>query len=648
MKKNYLTTKIFIFLFLFNNVLAKDIPVIVISPGKTIQSLSTVGSTVTVIDGETIRNSASSSLAEIISNESTSTNMFQMGGDGTNTGIQLRGLEKRYSTVYIDGVKMLDPSSPDGSFYMENIMKNSIDRVEILKGTQSSLYGSNAIGGTIHIFTKKGRKGNHYDADVTTGTNKTHNVNLSIDGANEKYSYYVGLNKFVTDGISAMNDNTEDDMYRNDGAVGNFSYNLNENYKIENSFRFASSFLEYDNVAKTKHDDASSDSVEASYALKLLQDKGKLKNSLAYHKLHIERNTFGYTFANPTHSANYFGNRDALNYLGEYNFSLDNKIIFGVDSEFDSARSTESEHDENIISQYFDLQFRPFEKTYATFGLRNDDHTTAGRKTSGRTTLAYLLDSNSKLRSSFGAGVRFPALYDYGFSSSNVTSTGGKLEDVQPERGISYDLGYDTLLENRDLNLSVTLFRTIQKNSINESSARTGWAADNATGVNTSKGIEFNGDWKPENKKFNLGLGYTFTDSFDGSTCSAEEMQAFSDGECKAIGSKVEKYKVRVPRHAVSSKINYNHNERLKGSLSGKYVGETRDFGNGNTGGGNFGFTDQILTDFFVFDLATSYELFDGYNLLFNIGNVMDERYEHAYQYSAKGRSINFGLKRVH
>ena len=143
------------------------------------------------------------------------------------------------------------------------------------------------------------------------------------------------------------------------------AYN-NENYKIENSFRFASSFLEYDNVAKTKHDDASSDSVEASYALKLLQDKGKLKNSLTYHKLHIERNTFGYTFANPTHSANYFGNRDALNYLGEYNFSLDNKIIFGVDSEFDSARSTESEHDENIISQYFDLQFRPFEKTYAT------------------------------------------------------------------------------------------------------------------------------------------------------------------------------------------------------------------------------------------------------------------------------------------
>ena len=147
---------ILIIIFSFQNLFAADIPIIVIAPGKTAQSLSTVGSTVTVIGEDEINGSSHFSLASIIDDNSTSTNMFQMGGsEGGNVGIQLRGLEKRYSTVYIDGVKMLDPSSSDGSFYMENIMKNSIDRVEILKGTQSSLYGSNAIGGTIHIFTKK-------------------------------------------------------------------------------------------------------------------------------------------------------------------------------------------------------------------------------------------------------------------------------------------------------------------------------------------------------------------------------------------------------------------------------------------------------------------------------------------------------------
>ena len=89
-------------MFPVNNMFAADIPVIVISPGKTPQSLSTVGSTVVVIDKEAISGSSDFSLAHIIDDNSTSTNMFQLGGHGANTGIQLRGLEKRYSTVYID------------------------------------------------------------------------------------------------------------------------------------------------------------------------------------------------------------------------------------------------------------------------------------------------------------------------------------------------------------------------------------------------------------------------------------------------------------------------------------------------------------------------------------------------------------------
>ena len=101
---------IIILAFPVNTLFAADIPIIVISPGKTAQSLNTVGSTVTVIEGDTINESSHFSLANIIDDSSTSTNMFQMGGYGANTGIQLRGLEKKYSTVYIDGVKMLDPS----------------------------------------------------------------------------------------------------------------------------------------------------------------------------------------------------------------------------------------------------------------------------------------------------------------------------------------------------------------------------------------------------------------------------------------------------------------------------------------------------------------------------------------------------------
>ena len=624
---------------------AGDIPVIVISPGKTLQSFNTVGSTVEVITSDKISNSSSSFLPNIIDENSTSTNMFQMGGHGANTGIQLRGLEKRYSTVYIDGVKMLDPSSADGSFYLENIMKNGIERVEILKGTQSSLYGSNAIGGTINIFTKKGTPGNHSNFEIETASEDTKNISYSIDGADNKFDYYLGFNKFITDGISSMNDNDEKDQYKNDNIVGNFGYKINDNFRVENSFRLADTFYEYDTVSKSSTDSHdSTDNLEASYSLKLIHNKDKFKNTFSYNKLQIERATTNASLA----KTNYFGYRDAFNFLGEYNFSLDNKIIYGVDSEFDATRypvsfgATEKEHDEAIVSQYFDLQFRPLGKLYSTFGLRSDDHTTVGRKTSGRATLAYLLNGNSKIRSSFGAGVRFPALYDYAYGSSTIVDNGGSLEELQSERGLSFDLGYDTFVDKLDLGLNITYFKTEQKNPI-LNNARGAWVNRNGTGRNTSEGIEVGGNWKPLDSKLSLDFGYTFTDSYDANTCDADELASYADNECRGKSSKLDTAKVRVPRHTIQSRVNYILNSNLQSSLNGKYIGETRDFGNINDS-----WTDQILTDYLVFDLVNSFKLPNGYKLNFLINNIFDQQYQQAHEYATMGRNLNLSIRRAY
>jgi vitamin B12 transporter len=635
-----------ILVFSTKSIFAEDIPVIVISPGKTTQSLNTVGSSVEIFSSETIDSSSHFSLAKVIDNNSTSTNLFQMGGHGANVGIQLRGLEKRYSTVYIDGVKMLDPSSSDGSFYLENIMKNGIERVEILKGTQSSLYGSNAIGGAINIFTKQGREGRHSNFKIETESKNTKNILYSVDGANDKFNYYLGLNKFLTDGISAMNDNDEKDQYKNDNVVANIGYKINENFKIQNSFRIADTFYEYDAVDKSYTDlNDSTDNLEASYSLKLIHEKNKFKNTLSYNKLQIERATTDYA----NKKVNYFGYRDAFNFLGEYNLNLDNKIIYGIDGEFDASRYPKDwsggemrKHNEGIISQYFDLQLRPLEKLYSTFGLRSDSHTTVGRKTSGRLTTAYLLNGNSKIRSSFGAGVRFPAMYDYIYGSSTIVDKGGTLEELQSERGLSFDLGYDTFLDNLDLGLNITYFKTEQKNPL-FSNARTEWVVRNGTGRNTSEGVEFNADWKPTNSKFGLNLGYTFTDSYDANTCDPDELAAYDDNECRLTGTAVAKAKVRVPRHAVETNFIYSLVPNLKSSLRGKYISETRDFGNTNDN-----WTDQILSDYFVFDLINSYNYFDNYKIQLGINNIFDENFEQAHEYSTMGRTFNFGITKVY
>ena len=650
---------ILIIIFSFQNLFAADIPIIVISPGKNPQSYDEVGSSVSVIDSNEIENSSNFFIADIIGNNTTSTNMFQMGGQGTNTGIQLRGLEKRYSTVYIDGVKMSDPASSDNSFYMENIMKNSIERVEILKGTQSSLYGSNAIGGTINIITKKGNEGNNSNFEVETGSNNTRNVYYSVDGANDKMNYYLGLNRFLTGGISAMNHNDENDKYRNEGLTGTIGYKFNENFKIENSLRYTNSDLKYDEPSTSKTDvNNRTENIEGTYSLKLTHDKNKFKNTLSYNKTYVERavTSFSNTYTN------YFGFRDSINLLGEYNFNLDNKLVYGAEAEFDEARYPsdyapaawgytkrlmDKRADEYIFSQYFDYQFRPLENLYSTFGLRSDDHSIVGRKTSGRTTLAYKLDKKSKIRSSFGAGIRFPSLYDYHFADGNTASSGGglesgdgyiglALEDLKAERGISYDFGYDTYIDDLDIGLNLTYFNVKQKNPLN-SDARNNWKMQNTDGVNTSEGIELTANWQPKDKKIGVNLDYTFTDSFDSNNCDV------STTTCSIQGSKLATAKVRVPRHAMSTTISHNVIANLQNSLSINFVDETRDLGNTNNN-----FKDVVLEDYLTFNFSSTYRIYDSYKLFFNAVNIFDDKYEQAYQYSTMGRAFNFGIRKVY
>ena len=646
---------IIIMLLFFNKAFSKDVPVIVISPGKTPQSLSTVGSTVTVIDGETIRNSNESFLGAIIDQESGSTNAFKDGCHGPNMGIQLSGLEKRYSTVFIDGVKMSDPSSPDNSFYFQNIMKESIDRVEVLKGNQSSLYGPNAIGGTIHIFTKKGKPGFRSNTIVKSGSNDTNSIYYSADGGNNKVSYYLGVNRFLTNGISAMNDNDESDSYENKGLHGSLDYKFSENLKIENTLRLVSADVQYDavNSSSTDVNDAS-ENTEGSYSLKILHDKGKFNNSFSYNKTYIQRNT--------TETAgtfqNYFGYRDAFNFTGTYNFNLDNRLVYGLDAEFDATRYDgdyapsatgwsqiffDKEADAHIFSQFFDYQFRPTEKLFGTLGLRSDEHSATGRKPSGRVTMAYKLNNNSKIRSSWGSGVRFPSMYDLHYADGNTNASGGgtysedgyagvKVEDLSPERANSYDVGYETFFDDLNINLDVAYFYVEQKNPLN-SDYRNNWKMGNTYGVNYAKGIELGLNWKPENTKLGIDFNYTYTDSYDSNNCYAG---------C-TLSSGMKDAKVRVPRNTFTSNISHETLPGLKNSLLIKYVDETRDFGNTNNS-----FVDVLLDDYITFGLSSNYRIYENYDLTFNAINLLDAGYEQSHQYSQIGRSFNFGLRRVY
>ena len=502
------------------------------------------------------------------------------------------------------------------------------------------------MAGTIQLFSKKGRDGHNNDINVSTGSFNTKKVDLSFDGKENNYDYFIGYTNFSTDGESAMRDNTEKDGYRSDSLTMNYGYNLSENLRVESYLYHNDSFLEYDSVNKTRTDSNDvTDDQSTSYTGRLIYDIGNLKNTISYNNTYTLRNATGYNLA----KNNYYGYRDAINLLSEYNFDLDNRIIFGLDNEFDAAElksyyagNKYKESDEAIYSQYFDLQLRPREDTYTTFGLRRDDHTTAGDYYTGRATIAYKVDNNTKLRGNLGTSVRFPSLnsYHHGHSLKNK-------ESLKAETGKSIDVGIDKFFPENNISLSATTFFLEYKNDIK------GWAShggglqysysgeadeyviDNSNSKTESYGLELQTNWKP-NDDYALGFGYTRTESYDGTTCDNPDSSA-GPGSAACI----DEMNVRVPRHQLNLIGTKIFNKELSQTLKVKYVGERRDYGNTNNN-----FEDVILSEYLIADLITNYKLFNTYNLNISAKNILNKKYSEAYEYKAPGRSVNIMLKK--
>ena len=639
-KKVNLITLIIVIICTYTKVFAKEIPVIVIAPSNKAQSLSTVGTSVTILDEKFFQNSTELFLGDILSNNSTSTNFFQSGGHGTASAIQLRGLPKRYSTVYIDGVKMSDPSSVSNDYDFNHILTSQISRVEILKGNQSSIYGSGAIGGTIHITTKKGKPGFNKDLNYSLGSNQTHNLSTSLSGGKENSLYYIGLQRFQTDGISQMTHNDEKDRYRNNGLIASYNHQFSNALEVKTNYRIADTYLQYDAVcissafgcSPTRDHSEEQDTIESSANISLIHKPvKKLTNKFTVANTYVKRIYAAAPNSKNTIQDNYYGERYTFLYQGNYNFNLDNSIIFGVEREDDSIGYnkdlTGTKHrDAYVTSKYFDYQKRITNNLYGTFGSRFDDHSLAGNEDSHRATLAYVFDDKStKLKGSYGTGFRYPSLYEFYFYTSS-----GYDGNESAENSKSFDVGLEKSFRNIGLDIDISYFN-IKYHDVLEGWQASGWDAGNHPGTVKSQGLELMSNFKL-NKFLNFDLNYTYTSTYDG---AEQDNPNKSSGQTNA-------QLVRVPRNL----LNLNTNFKISGLknfnflLSTKWSDVARDYGNGNRT-----FDDERTDDYFVNDLNINYELSENNKLYFNIINLFDEKYETARDYSQMPRTFNFGLR---
>ena len=646
---------LFYFILFSNYVFSKEIPIIVISASKNPQSLSSVGTSVTILDEKFFKNSSEYFLGDALSTSTTGANFFQSGGHGTSSAIQLRGMPKRYSTVYIDGIKMSDPSSVSNDFDFANILTSQVSRVEILKGNQSSVYGSGAIGGTIHVFTKKGEPGFKKNVNFTTGSHGTNNLATSVSGGDENMNYYVGLQRFQTDGISQMTHNDENDRYRNNGLVASFGNKFSDTLGLESNVRVSETYLQYDQPqiegsfgCSTCDHSEEVDGVESSTNISLIYKPiEKLTNKFTVANTYIERIYGRSPNSGNKQQDNYYGERYAYLYQGNYNFNLDNSVVFGIEREDDQMgfnQNATGRIDSNayVTSQFFDYQSRITNNIYGTIGARFDEHSLAGgtgsNEDSHRATLAYVFDDKTtKLKSSYGTGYRFPSLYElkYVYRASAET-----LPFVKAETSQSYDFGIEK-------SISPNLFIDLTYFNVKYFDALEGWKSNTAGGTSStqntiatvkSQGIELMSKYKL-NELFNFGLNYTYTSSYDGAD---EDNPSGADS-----GSQM----VRVPRNLVNliTNVKIPAYKDLDITLRTKWSDKARDYGNGNaTSDKSPAFQNETLDSYLVNDLSFRYNYLNNYNIFFDITNVFDKKYETALQYSQMDRSFNFGFKKTY
>ena len=175
---------------------------------------------------------------------------------------------------------------------------------------------------------------------------------------------------------------------------------------------------------------------------------------------------------------NYYGDRYALSYTGNYNINLDNSVVFEIEKEEDKIgynKEGREDKSNNVISKYFDFQSRITNNAYFTFGSRFDKHSIAGNEDSYRATFAYLFDDRTlKIKTSYGTGFRFPSLYEMFFVyAANTKSLG----NVKAENSKSFDLGFEKSFADLNLEFGATYFNLKYNDTLE------GWKTGNSSGL---------------------------------------------------------------------------------------------------------------------------------------------------------------------
>jgi vitamin B12 transporter len=391
---------------------------------------------VSVIEREEIEQAGQSTIEQLLARQS-GIQYTANGGPGTNSGVFIRGASPKQSIVLIDGQRFGSATSGDAA--LSRIPLSQIERIEILRGPASSLYGADAIGGVIQIFTKRGDGAARLNASTGYGSYRTSDSSLGVSGGSELVSYSLQAGQYDTDGFSAIHNkknssfNRDRDGYRNNSLTGSLSVRPSAGHELGLNFLTSEGNNRYDSSPKIK--DYKNDQNVTSYSI---YTRNRL-NQAWTSTLRLGRSTDDSTnFANAVQSSVFRTDQDQVSWQNDIKLPVGTALLAAEYLKQSVSGTTDYTSSERTIRSLLTGWSGSIDSHRVQINLRRDDNSQFGGKTTGAATYGYQFTPAWRAHVSYGTAFRAPTFNELYYPD---TGFGGGNANLKPESSKNGEAG---------------------------------------------------------------------------------------------------------------------------------------------------------------------------------------------------------------
>ena len=601
---------------------------IVVTASRTNMKLAEIGSSFTVIDRAQIEQRQSIFVTDLL-RDVPGIAINRSGSFGTLSEVRVRGAEANHVLVMIDGIKANDPASSDG-FRWEYLTTADIERIEIIRGPQSALWGSEAISGVVNIITRRPDGKKQGEGFAEGGSFSTLHGGARISNRGEKVEVDASASYLTTDGVNISRQGSEKDGYENLTGTLRLDYAPTRNAKLGFVGRYTDAKADGDSGFPLPADSADESNGKATY-LKVSGDltsfDERWTNSLWLGLTSTENEFFTEAFG-PSATA---ADRTEIDFQSSWDFADGGEqtrlLTLAIDHEDVDyeQRGFGADQDQNRRTTGYVAEARGgfFSVLNLTGAIRHDTYSDFKDANTWRVTVAYDFESSgTRLRGAAGTGYKAPTFTEqFGFFPGSFVGN----SNLKPESSDSWEIGIDqSFAEGRWL-AQVTYFDDKLKDEIITTTTPVTCpdptdflncflTAINISGKSSREGVEF-------------ALNGALTSSLDGRLA-----YTYLDAE-QPDGTGGFQPEARRPENTAALNLNWSFmQDRGNLNLNASYTGSRYDLG-------------QKLSSYALVDLAASYSLTESVRLYGRVENLFDEDYEQIFGSNTPGIGAFIGVQ---